>query len=88
MTTFSFTTFIKEARRRRVFMVAGFYTVGAWVTLQAADLAFPGLDIPESAIRYVWIGAILLFPLVVAFSWRYDLTTKGIVRTPSARLYF
>ncbi len=84
MTTFSFATFIKEARRRRVFMVTGFYTVGAWVTLQAADLAFPGLDIPESAIRYVWIGAILLFPLVVAFSWRYDLTTKGIVRTPSA----
>jgi hypothetical protein len=84
MTTFSFTTFIKEARRRRVFMVAGLYTVGAWVALQAADLAFPGLDIPESAIRYVWIGAILLFPLVVAFSWRYDLTTKGIVRTPSA----
>ncbi len=83
MTTFSFASFIKEARRRRVFMVAGLYTVGAWVTLQAADLAFPGLDIPESAIRYVWIGAILLFPLVVAFSWRYDLTTKGIVRTPS-----
>jgi len=84
MTTFSIATLVKEAHRRRVFMVAALYTVGAWVALQAADLAFPALDIPESAIRYIWIGAILLFPLVVAFGWRYDLTTKGIVRTPSA----
>jgi TolB-like protein/Flp pilus assembly protein TadD len=84
MATFSTATLVKEARRRRIFSIAAFYAVGAWVTLQAADLAFPGLDIPQSAIRYVWIGAFLLFPLVVVFGWRYDFTTKGIVRTPPA----
>jgi dienelactone hydrolase len=82
MTTFSIVTLVKEARRRRVILATAMYTVGAWVALQVADLAFPAFDIPESAIRYVWSGAILLFPLAVVFGWRYDVTTKGIVRTP------
>ncbi len=57
--------FFKKLRRRRVFNTLAIYIVGAWVVLQAADLAFPGLEIPESAIRYVWIGTILLVPLVL-----------------------
>ncbi len=56
MATFTITALLSEARRRRVFRVAALYVVGAWITLQAADLAFPGLGIPESAIRYVWMG--------------------------------
>ena len=39
--------------------MAALYIVGAFVVLQVADLAFPGLRIPESAIRYVWIAAFL-----------------------------
>jgi hypothetical protein len=60
------------------------YIVGAWVVLQVADLAFPGLAIPDSAIRYVWIASILLFPLVLIFGWRFDLTAHGLLRTPPA----
>lgn len=81
MATFSIREFLKEARRRRVFRVAALYIVGAWVVLQAADLAFPGLNIPESAIRYVWIGAIVGFPIALGFSWRYDVVGGRIVRT-------
>jgi TolB-like protein/Flp pilus assembly protein TadD len=73
---------LAEAKRRKLFRFAALYIVAAWVALQVADLAFPGMDIPEEAIRYVWIGAFLLFPLVLVFSWRYDFTTSGIVRTP------
>ena len=62
MATFSLADFLKEARRRRVFRFAVIYIVGAWITLQVADLAFPGLGIPESAIRYVWISVILGMP--------------------------
>ncbi len=76
--------FFKELRRRRVFNTLGIYIVGAWVVLQAADLAFPGLEIPESAIRYVWIGTILLVPLVLILGWRYDISTGGIKRTPGS----
>ena len=78
----SLTGFIREARRRRLFGVLALYIVGAWVALQAADLAFPGWQIPDFAIRYVWIGAILLFPVAVCFGWRYDVTARGIQKTP------
>ena len=78
------TGIIQELRRRRVFKTVALYIVGAWVALQAFGLAFPGLNIPDFAIRYVWIAAILLFPLVLVFGWRYDITKHGIVRTPRA----
>jgi TolB-like protein len=74
-----------EVRRRKVAQTVVLYLIGAWLALQVADLAFPGLGIPESAIRYVWIGAGALFPLVLLFAWRYQITQNGIARTPSAR---
>ena len=81
MATFSLTDFLKEARRRRVFRLVALYIVGAWVALQAADLAFPGLSIAESAIRYVWMGAILGLPIALFLGWRYDIIGGRIVRT-------
>ena len=75
---------MKEARRRRVFRVAALYIVAAWVIVQVAGAVFSGWGIPESAIRYVWYGAALGFPLVLIFSWYYDVTEQGIVRTPPA----
>lgn len=74
---------VEEAVRRRVFRFAAIYVVGAWVVLQVADLAFPGLNVPDRAIRYVWLGAFLLFPLVLVFAWRYDVTARGVQRTIS-----
>ena len=73
-----------ELRRRRVFGTAGFYIVGAWVALQVSDLAFASWGLPDTTLRFVWIAAIVLFPFVLIFGWRYDITPKGIVRTPPA----
>jgi len=73
---------LQELRRRKVFRVAALYIVGAWVVLQVADLVFESWDIASSALRYVWLGAFLGFPIALVFGWRYDITTKGIVRTP------
>ena len=75
---------LQELRRRKVFRLAALYIVGAWVTLQVADLVFESWDIASSALRYVWLGAVLGFPVALIFGWRYDITTKGIVRTPPA----
>ncbi len=72
---------LKEARRRRVFRTAGVYIVGAWVVVQIALAIFPALSIDESAIRYVWIAALLGFPFALLFGWRYDLKEGSIVRT-------
>ncbi len=76
--------FVRELRRRHVFRVAGIYVVAAWVAVQVASESFPGLEVPDVAIRYVWIAAFLGFPLALVFGWRYDITTQGIVRTPPA----
>jgi len=71
----------QELRRRRVFRTAALYVVAAWIVLQVADLGFPALNIPEQAIRYVWLAAILGFPVAILFGWRYQVTESGIVRT-------
>jgi TolB-like protein/cytochrome c-type biogenesis protein CcmH/NrfG len=75
---------LQELRRRKVLRLAALYIVGAWVVLQVADLAFESWDIASSALRYVWLGAILGFPVALVFAWRYDITTRGILRTPPA----
>lgn len=75
---------LKELRRRRVFRVAGIYIVAAWVAVQVFSEAFPALGVPPEAIRFVWAGAMLAFPLALLFGWFYDVTPAGIVRTPSA----
>ena len=73
-----------ELRRRHVFRVAGIYLVSAWVILQVAGLAFESFGIPTPAMRFVWFALIACFPLAIVWGWRYDITTKGIVRTPPA----
>jgi TolB-like protein/Flp pilus assembly protein TadD len=73
---------LAEARRRRFFGTLALYIVGAWGALQVADLLFPGWGVPASAIRFVWIGAVLALPLAVVFGWRYDITAQGLRRTP------
>ncbi len=73
-----------ELQRRRVFSTAAIYIVAAWLLVQIADTAFPGMNIPEEAIRYVWIGSILGLPVALVLGWMYDITAKGITRSPPA----
>ena len=84
MATFSLSGILSEIKRRRVIGVVVLYVVGAWILLQVAALVFPGLDIPETSIRYVLIGTILGLPVALVFGWRFDITTQGVRRTPTA----
>jgi TolB-like protein len=81
MASFSVTDVFKEARRRRVFRLAGLYIVGAWVFVQIALAAFPAFGIPDTAIRYVWIGVAIGLPIALFLGWRYDIRSGRIVRT-------
>jgi TolB-like protein len=76
--------FWQELRRRRVFRLAGLYIVGSWVIIQVADISFPAWGVPESALRYLFIAAAACFPVALIFSWYYDITPNGIVRTEPA----
>lgn len=76
--------FTSELRRRRVLGAAGLYVVGAWLVIQVASELFAAFGIPDSAMRFVWIVLILLFPLALVFAWFFDVTTSGIRRTSPA----
>jgi len=81
---FSLSHFLKEARRRRVFRVIGLYVVAAWALLQVADLLFESWGISSAALRHVWLGAVLGFPVALILGWRYDIVTGRIVRVASS----
>jgi TolB-like protein len=76
--------FLRELRRRRVFREAAVYIVVAWLIIQVAQAAFEGWGVPIAAIRMVWIGLMLGFPVALVFGWIFDFTTEGVVRTPPA----
>lgn len=71
----------REARRRKVFRTAALYVVGAWITMQVADVLFPGFGIPEAAIRVLVWTAVLGFPLALVFGWMFEVGSGGIRRT-------
>ena len=79
----TFSTLIEELKRRGILHLTFFYTLGSWLTLQVADVLFPGTDIPIGAIQYVLIAEILAFPLVVIFGWLFDVEGGAITRDRS-----
>jgi len=75
----------RECRRRKIFRAAGIYIVAAWAAVQVASLVFPAINIPDTALRYVWLATLFLFPLAMVFAWFYDLSASGLVRTSPAQ---
>ena len=69
-----------EFKRRNVFRVTALYVISGWVILQATDLLSDILSVPEWTSRLVFLLLILGFPLVVGFSWIYEITPEGIKR--------
>ena len=64
--------------------MSGFYVVGAWLIIQVADVSFPAWGLPETALRFLIVAAILCFPIALIFAWTYDITVSGIVKTEPA----
>ena len=71
-----------ELRRRKVLRVAGVYLVAAWLAIQVADAVFEPLGVPAWALKLVIVLAALGFPVACALAWAFDVSRKGIERTP------
>jgi TolB-like protein/tetratricopeptide (TPR) repeat protein len=67
-----------------VFRMTAIYIVASWVVVQVAAETFPAINIPDGAIRYIWVAVLIGFPVALLFSWKYDITPAGIRRTPAA----
>ncbi len=73
----------RELRRRRVFRVLAVYVVGAFATLQGADILVPALHLPEWTMTALVGLAIVGLPVAIALSWIFDIVPGGIERTRS-----
>jgi len=74
--------FVDELRRRRVFRVAVVFLIVGWVLIQVAGTTFAPLGLPDWSFKLVIVLVVLSFVLACALAWTYDLTTRGIERTP------
>jgi len=73
-------SFLEELNRRNVVKVAVLYVVASWLILQVADVLSSLLPVPEWTGSLVFIFLALGFPLVMIFSWVYELTPEGLKR--------
>jgi TolB-like protein/Tfp pilus assembly protein PilF len=76
--------FLAELKRRRVFRVAVVYAVVGFVVWQVAELAVPGLALPDWVFRLIVLLTILGFPIALVLAWAFEITPKGVRRTEPA----
>ena len=76
--------FFAELKRRRVFRVMAVYGAVAFVILQVADIALPGLGLPEWTITLILVLTVLGFPIAIVLAWAFDMTPEGMQRTDKA----
>ena len=69
-----------ELNRRNIFRVALLYIVASWLLLQVLDLLFGLLGVPNWVFRFCFALILICFPLVLAFSWVFEITPEGLKR--------
>lgn len=70
-----------ELRQRKVIRLGLIYLVVAWLVIEAADVLFPALLLPDWALRLLVAFVILGFPIALFLSWMFDLTPDGVQRS-------
>ena len=74
-----------ELRRRHVVRVAGFYIVGAWAVLQAADVIGPELGFPDGTVGVLFWLALAGLGITIVLAWLFERTPGGLQRDPADR---
>jgi tetratricopeptide (TPR) repeat protein len=70
--------FWNELKRRKVVKASFVYLAVAYAIIQAADIVFPRLGLPDWTVTFVLILLIIVFILVIVLTWVYDITPEGI----------
>jgi len=71
---------IAELQRRNVFRVAVGYLISSWLLLEVADVLLGTFGAPDWVMQTLTVLLALGFPVVVFFSWAYEVTPEGIKR--------
>ena len=70
----------RELQRRNVFRVGLAYLVGAWLIAQVVQLSAESFGAPDWIMKMLIVFLVIGFPLIVFFSWAYELTPDGLRR--------
>jgi len=73
-------SFVAELKRRNVVRVGIAYALIAWVILQAADFGLQVIDAPNWILQVFVLAAAIGLPVVLIFSWIFEMTPEGIKR--------
>jgi TolB-like protein/Tfp pilus assembly protein PilF len=71
-------SFFSELKRRNVFRVAIAYVIAAWLVLQVSQLVLEAIEAPAWVLKALLLLAALGLPIVLLFSWAYELTPEGL----------
>lgn len=75
--------FWQELKRRKVIRVTLVYLAASFAILEASEMIFPRLGLPDWTITFVMLLLFVGFILVIVLSWVYDITPEGIRITDS-----
>ncbi len=68
----------EELKRRKVVKASIVYLAVAFGILQAVDIIFPRMGLPEWTVNFVLMLLIIVFILVIILTWVFDITPEGI----------
>lgn len=78
--------FFREVRRRKVLRACLWYLLGAWLILQLAWVFLPMLGMDRGqGLQLLSVLAVAGLPVAFVLAWWYDLTPRGVERTPPFR---
>ncbi|HSM68406.1 MAG TPA: hypothetical protein VK830_01740, partial [Xanthomonadales bacterium] len=72
--------FFEELKRRNVVRVGVAYTVAGWLLAQVVQLAADSFEAPAWVMKMLITVLVIGLPVVLVFSWAYELTPEGIKR--------
>lgn len=73
--------FVSELRRRHVVRVGVAYAAVLFVVLQLSEIILPAFlrnAQADEVLRVLVVGGVLLFPIVLAMAWIYEITPQGV----------
>ena len=76
---------IEELKRRKVFRVLASYAVVAFVIMQLVEILFPIFNFPQWTQQFIVILLLLGFPIAAIFSWIFDKTPDGFIKTAKTK---
>ncbi len=82
--THGYQRFFAELKRRQVFRVMALYGAASFAVIEAADVIFPRMSLPDWTVTLVVWLCLLGFPIVVVLAWAYERTPQGVRRTDVA----